>query len=465
MIRRRLNYIDFSLRLAILLLPSVAFSMAAFLRFRSGLFPALDQTIAYADYFGLLLFTTITWAIIVEHYDLGNVELMGDSPTATIRAFLACFLAYVTVTGATFFYRAASFSRLFVVFSALAMLVLTIGIQQGFRALLHRMHRDGRMHSRILMVGADEYAERTAQSLLNSLVMPSSVVAFIRLPWQSAAQRSAPVLELESLDDPALRPDVDDIVIALPPAHMAEAHDIAARMESLCVPIRAVLDLGAGITARDAIFQAGEVTLLDLRMSPSESISYFILKRSFDVAFSLVALLLTFPAMLVIAILIKLTSRGPVLFVQERVGLNGRLFRMYKFRTMQVGDPDESQTRWTTEEDPRRTRIGRILRQTNLDELPQFFNVLKGDMSVVGPRPERPFFVKKFLNEVVQYNTRHYLKVGVTGWAQVNGWRGDTSISKRVEYDLQYLRNWSLGLDLKIIWLTIWRGFFDKNAY
>lgn len=465
MIRRCLNYIDFSLRLAILLLPLVASSFAAFLRFQAGLFPVLDQAIAYADYFGLLLFTTIIWAIIVEHYDLTSVELLGDPPAATKRALLACLLAYVTVTGATFFYRAASFSRLFVVFSALAMLVLTIGIQQGFRVLLRRLHRKGRMYSRILIVGADEYAERAAQSLLNSLVMPSSVIGYVRLSWQPEVARSATVLELDSLTNPALRPEVDDIVIAVPPAHMAEVHDIAARLESLCVPIRAVLDLGAGITARDAIFQAGEVTLLDLRTSPSESISYFILKRSFDVAFSFLAIVLTFPAMLVIAALIKLTSPGPVLFAQERVGLNGRLFRMYKFRTMHVGDPDESQTRWTTEEDPRRTRTGKILRQTNLDELPQFFNVLKGDMSVVGPRPERPFFVKKFLNEVVQYNTRHYLKVGVTGWAQVNGWRGDTSISKRVEYDLQYLRNWSLGLDLKIIWLTVWRGFFDKNAY
>ncbi len=465
MIRRRLNYIDFSLRLAILLLPLVAFSLAAYLRFEAGFFPVFDESIAYADYFGLLLFTTITWAIIVEHYDLTSVELLGDPQAAVKRAFVACLLAYVTVTGATFFYRAASFSRLFVVFSALAMLVLTIGIQRGFSAVLYRMHRDGKMYSRILIVGADEYAERTARSLLSSLVMPSSLVGFVRLPWQTKTERSAPVLELDSLRDPTLQPDADDIVIAVPPAHMAEVHDIAARLESLCVPIRAVLDLGTGITARDAIFQAGEVTLLDLRTSPSESISYFILKRSFDVAFSLVALLLTLPAMLVIALLIKLTSSGPVLFAQERVGLNGRLFRMYKFRTMRVGSPDESETRWTTEEDQRRTRMGKFLRQTNLDELPQFFNVLKGDMSVVGPRPERPYFVKKFLNEVVQYNTRHYLKVGVTGWAQVNGWRGDTSISKRVEYDLQYLRNWSLGLDLKIIWLTVWRGFFDKNAY
>jgi len=147
------------------------------------------------------------------------------------------------------------------------------------------------------------------------------------------------------------------------------------------------------------------------------------------------------------------------------VGLNGRPFRMHKFRTMRVGSPEEDETRWTVENDPRRTKIGAFLRRTNLDELPQFFNVLWGDMSIVGPRPERPCFVRKFLQEVAQYNRRHYLKVGITGWAQVNGWRGDTSIAKRIEYDLYYLKNWSLTFDLKIIFLTLWRGFADKNAY
>ena len=169
--------------------------------------------------------------------------------------------------------------------------------------------------------------------------------------------------------------------------------------------------------------------------------------------------------MLLIAVAIRLTSPGPVLFVQDRVGLNGRLFRMYKFRTMKAGGPTDSDTEHTTANDPRRTRLGAFLRASSLDELPQFFNVLRGDMSVVGPRPEMPYFVKKFQYEVVQYNTRHYLKVGITGWAQVNGWRGDTSIAKRVECDLHYLRNWSLWFDIRIICATLWRGFFSKNAY
>jgi lipopolysaccharide/colanic/teichoic acid biosynthesis glycosyltransferase len=167
----------------------------------------------------------------------------------------------------------------------------------------------------------------------------------------------------------------------------------------------------------------------------------------------------------VIVLLIRLTSRGPVFFIQERIGLNGRPFAMYKFRTMRTAAASESDTRWTTANDPRRTPLGSFPRRTSLDELPQFFNVLRGDMSVVGPRPERPHFVQRFLQEVGRYNNRHCLRVGITGWAQVNGWRGDTSIDKRIEYDLYYLQNWSFLLDLRIIAMTILSGLIHRNAY
>jgi exopolysaccharide biosynthesis polyprenyl glycosylphosphotransferase len=185
----------------------------------------------------------------------------------------------------------------------------------------------------------------------------------------------------------------------------------------------------------------------------------------FDIALSILVLLLTLPIALLIALAIKLTSRGPVFFQQERVGLNGNVFRMLKFRTMRVGTREEAETGWTSSNDPRRTALGIFLRRTNLDELPQFINVLKGDMSIVGPRPERPHFVEKFLEEFDRYNFRHTFKVGITGWAQVNGWRGDTSIGKRVEFDLYYLRNWSITFDLQIVTMTLLRIFSSKNAY
>jgi exopolysaccharide biosynthesis polyprenyl glycosylphosphotransferase len=189
-----------------------------------------------------------------------------------------------------------------------------------------------------------------------------------------------------------------------------------------------------------------------------------LIKRPFDFFFSILVLIVSAPIIISIAIAIKLTSRGPVFFIQNRVGFKGQIFRMYKFRTM-MGSESEEGTRWTVENDPRCTPIGSFLRRTSLDELPQFFNVLKGDMSVVGPRPERPYFVEKFVKDTESYNSRHYMKGGITGWAQINGLRGDTSIPERIRYDLYYMRNWSLGFDLQIILLTLIRGFTNKNAY
>jgi exopolysaccharide biosynthesis polyprenyl glycosylphosphotransferase len=205
--------------------------------------------------------------------------------------------------------------------------------------------------------------------------------------------------------------------------------------------------------------------MLDLQATPADSSLYVILKRAFDLAFSVCVLILAAPIFFLIALAIRVSSPGPIIFVQERVGLNGRLFRMFKFRTMKMSSVAESDARWTVQNDPRCTRVGKMLRKTGLDELPQFFNVLKGEMSVVGPRPERPILVQKFMQSVGNYNRRHYLKVGITGWAQVNGWRGDTSIAKRVEYDLYYVRHWTITFDLFIVVLTLIRSFTDKNAY
>ena len=171
------------------------------------------------------------------------------------------------------------------------------------------------------------------------------------------------------------------------------------------------------------------------------------------------------PVMLVTAILIKATSPGPVIFCQERVGLHNKPFKMYKFRSMAVQSAAKEKSQWTTPGDPRVTPIGRFIRKTSIDELPQLFNVLKGDMSLVGPRPERPFFVEKFKEEIPRYMIKHQVRPGMTGWAQVNGYRGDTSITKRIEHDLYYIENWTLGFDFKIMFLTVFKGFINKNAY
>jgi Undecaprenyl-phosphate glucose phosphotransferase len=286
----------------------------------------------------------------------------------------------------------------------------------------------------------------------------------VRLPDQEVAVEG-PVYELDQIPTFTNGNSINDIIIALPAARLSDVQKIAPALEKLCVPTRVVIDLGEGVVLRDRLIDLGGIHMLDLRPTLAETGPYLFQKRIFDMAFSILVLLLTLPITLLIAAAIKLTSRGPIFFAQDRVGLNGRVFRMLKFRTMRVGSREEGDTRWTCDNDPRRTLVGTFLRKTNLDELPQFLNVIKGDMSIVGPRPERPFFVERFLEEFDRYNSRHMFKAGITGWAQVNGWRGDTSIAKRVEYDLYYLRNWSLTFDLQIITMTVVRIFTSKNAY
>jgi exopolysaccharide biosynthesis polyprenyl glycosylphosphotransferase len=189
------------------------------------------------------------------------------------------------------------------------------------------------------------------------------------------------------------------------------------------------------------------------------------LKRAVDIIGSLVAIILFSPIMLLSVIVIKSRKDGPVLFVQERVGLHNKVFKMYKFRTMIEQKPEEEEKEWTTKNDPRVTGFGKFLRRTSLDETPLFFNILKGDMSLIGPRPERPQFVEQFKEEIPRYMVKHQVRPGLTGWAQVNGYRGDTSIRKRVEYDIYYIENWTIGLDIQIILLTFLKGFVNKNAY
>ena len=205
--------------------------------------------------------------------------------------------------------------------------------------------------------------------------------------------------------------------------------------------------------------------VINIRHVPLTNNFLALLKRLIDIVGSVCGIVVTSPVMLLACLLIKITSPGPLIYKQERVGLHNKTFQMYKFRSMEVQKESEEKKAWTTKDDPRVTGIGKLMRRTSIDELPQLFNILKGDMSLVGPRPERPFFVEKFREEIPRYMVKHQVRPGLTGWAQVNGYRGDTSIRKRIEYDLYYIENWTLGFDVKILVLTIFKGFVNENAY
>jgi len=461
--RRLVNYYHFYLRMVTYVLPFFSFVSATYVRRLSG---HPDTGIDQYSYFNLVLFTTVVWAIATECYRVTSVQELFRERTGIKAAFPACVATYAMLLGLLFFFHLyRDLSRLFLALSGMILLFVTLAMRAIFRILVHN-HSGLRNPSCILVVGADKFARRVTHRLIHGPLSFCRVMGYVNLPGQAIAVDDAPVYSLQQIAERINRnDDVDEIIFALPPNRFSDIPEIMKTMERFCLPVRAILDFGDHMLIRERLFQFGRLQILDLTATPTESIRYSLMKRAFDLAFSTFAILLTAPLMTAIAALIRLTSPGPILFVQDRVGLSGKIFRMYKFRTMRVADSSESDTRWTTSGDPRRTRLGIFLRRTSLDELPQFFNVLKGDMSVVGPRPERPRFVAKFLNEVARYNSRHRLKVGITGWAQVNGWRGDTSIRKRVEHDLFYLQNWSFAFDLRIIFLTLFPKYRNKNAY
>ena len=464
MIRSRLSFVRLYLRILTLLLPACAYFIAVKVRFGFNFLISRTAPAGLPSYWGIVLLTTIVWAIAAEESGLWNVEQLYTPGGKSRRLLEALAFTYAVVMAAGFLYRQASYSRLVIAISAVTLFVLATIARIGFRVLLELLRKEGRNEVKILVVGTDRFARRVGTSLLHGEVLPCRIVGFVRLPDQEVMV-DGPVFELNQIPAFSNGNSINDIIIALPAARLSDVQKIAPALEKLCVPTRVVIDLGEGVVLRDRLIDLGGIHMLDLRPTLAETGPYLFQKRIFDVAFSAIIVLVTLPITLFIALAIKLSSPGPVFFVQERVGLNGRVFRMFKFRTMKVGSPEEGDTRWTCERDPRRTAVGTFLRQTNLDELPQFLNVVRGEMSIVGPRPERPFFVERFLKEFDRYNSRHLFKAGITGWAQVNGWRGDTSIAKRVEYDLYYLRNWSLTFDLQIITMTLLRMFSSKNAY
>jgi len=411
-----------------------------------------------------VLFGTVVWALVSEHYNVTSFDELFRERTGARAASYACMATTFVLLAALYFSRNVNFPRGLLVCDIVAIFALTLMLHAMLRILCRSQAGMGKP-TKLLVVGADEFARNAAQRLQRLSFAPCLITGFVRLPDQTVQVGGRRVYELEQLGVLDSSHGIDEAVIAIPPSQFSLFPKLMKTLEHLCLPVRAVVDLGEGVVVRERLFQLGNIQMLDLTSTPADSLDYAFLKRAFDICFSTAVLVLTAPVFAVVALITRLTSSDPILFVQERVGLNGESFHMYKFRTMRVGSRDESSAHWTTSKDPRRTRFGAFLRRTSLDELPQFINVLKGEMSVVGPRPERPYFVRKFLDEVTRYNQRHSLKVGITGWAQVNGWRGDTSIEKRIEYDLYYLQNWSLGFDLRIILMTFFSGLINKNAY
>lgn len=456
---RRISLYEFFYLISWYLLPAAAFYFAgAGLRAVGRIHP-----LGY-DYYIVCILLVLLWMIASSHFRLARIDALYAGSEGWRNCLRATAGTYMAAFSAMFFYRGGSYSRQMLALSAVVLLVEAWGFRAIFRRVIVRVRR-ANLAVRLLVVGTSDFARRTSERMGEGCYASCFTVGFVHLPGEERRTPAGiPVLELDELLTRNIKDFADEVVIASTSQTMPELTGLVERLKGLALPVRLGLDLG-DLPLGDRLFQVGSASLLDVPMAPSETIPYVVLKRAFDVAFSVIVLLLAALPMALIAVAIKLTSPGPVFFTQERVGLNGQSFRMLKFRSMRVAARQQSDTLWGQASEDRSTRVGKLLRRTSLDELPQFFNVLMGDMSVVGPRPERPHFVEKFHDEIDEYNVRHHLKSGITGWAQVNGLRGDTDIRERVRHDLYYIEHWSLGFDLRIILQTVLGGFFAGPAY
>lgn len=371
------------------------------------------------------------------------------------------------ILGVLYLIKMMHFSRELLAIFYFVNILLETGLRNLIRYFLRSMRKKGYNLKHILLVGYSHAAEEYIDRIIANPQWGYKIRGILDDHVEAGTEyKGVKVLgRIANLMVILPQNRLDEIAITLGLNEYYRLEEIVALCEKSGVHTKFIPDYNRVIPTKPYTEDILGLPVINIRHVPLTNTYYAFLKRLMDIVGSICAIVIFSPVMLFSVIMIKLTSPGPLIFKQERVGLHNRPFMMYKFRSMEVQAPEKEKTRWTVKDDPRVTGFGKFMRKTSIDELPQLFNVLKGEMSLVGPRPERPFFVEKFKEEIPRYMIKHQVRPGITGWAQVNGYRGNTSIRKRIEYDLYYIENWTLGLDIKILILTIFKGFINKNAY
>ena len=442
--------------------------IAYWLRFEIQVQPVTKGLPSLQMYLRLVPVVMVLYPVVFYFQSLYQRRRIRSRFDESMRVVVAVLLATVLLTAGLTFYRPPDFtySRLFLAIFASVDAVLVGLMRWVIGVTLARIRRSGGNLQRVLVVGAGDLGRLVVERLNLHSEYGFSVVGF--LDDDPGRQRrkiqGVPVLgTTRELKQVVADERVDQVMIALPLAAHYRTVELVRRAGQLLVDIKVVPDVLQYYVMRAGVEDLDGLPLINLTQIPLQGWNQ-IAKRIFDIVGSALLLLVTSWLFPIIAWLIRREDGGPVFFSQVRTGLDGRSFRLYKFRSMRIDAEGDGDARWTRSRDSRVTRIGEFLRRTNLDELPQLYNVLRGDMSLVGPRPEQPKFVERFQNRYPTYNTRHRVRAGLTGWAQVNGLRGDTSIRQRVAHDLYYIENWSLGLDIKILWRTFRVALHDARA-
>jgi exopolysaccharide biosynthesis polyprenyl glycosylphosphotransferase len=460
-------------RLAILFLVSdlaatfVALAAAYWLRFEAEVIPVTKGVPPASSYLGLLPLIAVLWPVVYYFHGLYQVRRNRSSVEEGFAVLVATGLATLLLIGITTFSRGFDYSRAVLVLFFGSDALLVFALRTAIRRYLEEAWRHGYGVRRVLVVGAGRLGRAVVDKLAEHPEAGLRAVGFVDDDpgKQGMAYRGVPIVG-ETADAAAVveQRRVDAVFLALPlEAHramLAVLKDVARTVAD----VRVVPDLLQYITFRAGVEDLDGLPVVHLTQVPLTGWMSLV-KRTLDLSIATVSLAVLSPVFAAIALAIRFSDGRPVFYRQRRMGLDGRPFEILKFRSMRTGAEDELGPTWAAPDDPRRTPVGRFLRRWSLDELPQLVNVVKGEMSLVGPRPERPEFVREFKEKFPQYMVRHRVRAGMTGWAQVNGWRGATSLAKRIEYDLYYIENWSLALDVKILWLTLRHGLRSRNAY
>jgi len=444
---------------------SMAWWLAFFFRFYFDLFPEPEPYI-FRHYVIGWLAILVVWTAVFDVYGIYRPRRISTHRREMLELIKASALALLVFLGILFVIYELKLSRIVVVIFWLASLFFVNLSHLVFREGLRYLRRRGHNLRQVLIIGMPAQAQVLLSRILSYRHLGMRVAGLYLIePGESADFASGINLirNPHELSELVRRGAVDQVFVALPLAHASKLKEIQAWLGDEPVALDFVPDLGELATLRGNVEEFDGLQIISLQASPHNGWNV-LSKRFVDITVGGLALLIFAPLMAVVAIAIKFLSRGPILYRQERMGLDGRRFQMLKFRTMVAAAEQWTGPVWSTDDDPRVTSLGRWLRQTSLDELPQLINVLRGEMSLVGPRPERPPLIDEFRKTIPKYMLRHKVKAGMTGWAQINGWRGNTSLASRIEYDLDYIENWSLKRDIKILFLTLLGGFRNNRT-
>lgn len=424
-----------------------AYFFSWYLRFKSGFFVQDVGVLPAKTYFSALFLIIPGYLLLYSIFQLympRRVKSYRKELMDIIRANGIGFMIFILVL---YFIKQEHFSRQMLCIFFFINISLEFASRYLIRTILWKMRKQGLNQKHILMIGESQMAEQYMDRLRENPKWGYQVFAHLK--------------DEEKLERILEGNELDEVVIALRAEDYGKLERIVDVCEKAGVHTKMIPDFGNVISTRPYIEDVQGIPVIHVRRVPLNIMRNRAAKRAVDLIGATVAIILFSPVMLLTVLVVALTEEGSVIYRQERVGLHNQVFYMYKFRSMIMWDEEKEKAEWSTRNDPRITPVGKLIRRTSIDELPQLFNVLKGEMSLVGPRPERPQFVQKFRDEIPRYMVKHQVRPGMTGWAQINGYRGNTSIEKRIEYDLYYIENWTMVFDMKILILTIFKGFFD----